>query len=147
MKKTALIIATIALAGFLVTSPVYSYTPPAQGTDNATDVILWYSDNITIESANVTGTITVSVDMSEVGNAGDAVADGMTSILESLLPVFLLVFVTVLAYWHRERYLYVPTAFGLIAYGFSYWSTLWYIGLMLIGAGIVTIMKAFWEKK
>lgn len=66
--------------------------------------------------------------------------------MNEIFTLSLLVFVTVLAYWHRESWLYMVSAFGLISYGFAYWDTSWYIGLMVVAAGAVGILKAFLER-
>lgn len=50
------------------------------------------------------------------------------------------------AYWHREKGLYVLAAFASIAIGFSYISTSWEIGVLLLAWGGYDFFKAAWDK-
>ena len=52
MKKRFLALVALAIALVAGASPAFAFDPPDQGTDNATDIILWYGDNLTIESGS-----------------------------------------------------------------------------------------------
>lgn len=67
----------------LIAAPAYAFTPPSQGTDNATDVILWNGDNVTVESANVTGTANLTGSITI--DAGTVTIDGLETVLQDYL--------------------------------------------------------------
>jgi len=77
MKRLLILLLLLPIA---LSVPVYAYTPPNQSSDNATDIILWHGDNVTIESANVTGGIEVT---------GDVTITGLTESNESIAADFL----------------------------------------------------------
>ena len=82
--KRLLIIALLLL--LLLATPVYAYTPPGQSSDNATDIILWHGDNVTIESANITGGVEITGD---VVVTGEVEITGLTESNERIAADFL----------------------------------------------------------
>lgn len=79
MKATFILIVLLLL---LIPMPVYAYDIPGQGTDNATDVILWMGDNITIETANLT------IDSGNLTVAGTVEITGLTESNEDIAGDF-----------------------------------------------------------
>ena len=79
----------LLLAVFISGAPAYAFDPPEQSTDNATDIILWHGDNLTIASANLTiesANITVT---GEVEVSGDVELTGFVDSMESIAADFL----------------------------------------------------------
>ena len=124
------IFAVVMLAMFA--APVAAFDVPTQGTDNATDVILWLSDNVTIEwSDNLTiETVTVEVDI-------DGLTDSNENIAEDYLSFFIVAFLVFIIFKYGNTVLY---AFGVpitIVYGFTMagsqdvYSPLWVSGLFI----------------
>lgn len=146
----------LAVLLLFIAAPALAFDPPTQGEDPATDVIIWPGDafEVTVTSADVT------VDMDELAAA---IADAMTeaaeataasnealleSIMETMLPLLMVLFVVILAYWHREKWLYGVAGLGLAVYGFnSVISGSLETGIVILAAGGVTFIKAWIEKK
>ncbi len=70
--------------------------------------------------------------------------DIVFSDLIDLVGLLWIVFITVLAYWHRDRFLYILSGLSLIIYGFPYYSTDLRVSIILVLLGIYNIIKAFW---
>lgn len=63
---------------------------------------------------------------------------------ESLI---LLLLIVLLAYWHRDPWLYVGAGFTLIIYGLRYTGDDSYLSWFLIAIGAYSFFKAMWERK
>lgn len=104
MKLLTLIIVISVISG-LFALPAMAYTPPGQSSDNATDIILWHGDNLTIASVNATVAITgLGGALTAAGEAGaQVIADEYGSIWDEVLLFVLAGAITVLAFWQREK--------------------------------------------
>ena len=138
------ILALVLLLSLAVATPALAFTSPAQGTDNATDVILWHGDNITIESGNIT--ITSANLTGSVGLTGEVEVTGLTDTLSdiaddylALLVVAFFIGVVLLKQSTVLNALGVPVAFvyGLsLASGEDTYSTLWVAGVAIAIVGL-----------
>ncbi len=122
MKLTLCLIMLLAL--MVPVGTAYAFDAPNQGTDNATDVVLWHGDNLTIESATISGDI-------EVVGLIDSIEDIAADFLAFLIVAFLLVII--FKYGNTILYaLGVPVSF---VYGFvtassqEVYSPLWVAGV------------------
>lgn len=61
--------------------------------------------------------------------------------LADLIGILWVLFITVLAYWHRDRFLYVLSGLSLLAYGFPYYSTDLSMSIILVLLGIYNLYK------
>ena len=110
----------LLLAVLIPANIVYAYGEPTQGTDNATDIIIWYGDNVTIESANLTGEMEIT-----------GLTDTMEDISNDWLSFVIVAFLLWLFLKYGGAILYalgVPVAF---TYGF-------------VTAGSVTVFSPLW---
>lgn len=136
--KRLLIALLLLLALPLSVTSAYAYTPPGQSSDNATDIILWHGDNVTIESANITGGVEITGD---VEITGEVEITGLTESNESIAADFLAftiaAFIIVIVLIKGGVILYalgVPVAF---VYGFvtaseqEVYSPLWVAGVAI----------------
>ncbi len=150
MKRLALILACVIILG-LVTTPVFAFSPPSQGTDNATDVVLWYGDNITITSANLTGTITMANLQTAMVAAAEAHATAINTKTQTIYNSSILYIITfgiiAIAYWHRDKFLYYFAALTILFTSFSLWATDWKLSLILGAMAVYTAFKGSWERK
>lgn len=89
--RVFLIMCALSLMVLLVASPVLAFDTPTQDTTtNATDVLIWYGNNLTIDSANIT-----------IENLEDA----LMALWSNLLSFVLALLVTVLALWSNRPHL------------------------------------------
>lgn len=115
----------------------YAYDPPSQGSDNATDVILWYSDNLTLEAVTLT-IVDLEDALTTAAEAhADTVTDSMADISAKWLSFVIVAFLLWLVFWRGGVILYalgVPVAF---VYGFvtagsaTVFSPLWVAGVAI----------------
>lgn len=131
-----LVIVAVLLLALLPTS-VMAYTPPSQSSDNATDVILWNGDNVTIESANLTGTVSLSGTLA-VTDLNDTVED----IADDYRSLLMVAFIVILALVTKSivlKGLACPVCFvyGLtVATGNNTYDTMWTAGVGIAILGI-----------
>lgn len=74
----------------------------------------------------------------------------MTALTEMLGMVggALLIFgITFLAFWHRDRVLYILTGFAWLLFGFDFYRTSAYVSIILAMLGIYCFVKAAWDRK
>jgi len=148
MKKlTVLLMLLVLTMTILVTGTALAYTPPGQGTDNATDIIIWYGDNITIESANLTGELTIT-DLTVASEAGaQVIADEITSIWNGFIIFLLAVTISALAFWQKNVFLYLLAAPVNIVYGLNLASdadvasTQWVLGVVVAIIGMFCLFR------
>lgn len=154
MKKFAL----LALLSVLVAMPVYAYSPPNQGTDNATDIILWQGDtaNVSITAANLTvkgdGYFLLTGEL-EIAHLQDAIVAGADEIADQLgilsvtWMLFLFLFgLAVLAYIGKDRGLFLIAGLGFLVQGFTFISTSITACILMVLAGIFVVLRAFSSK-
>ena len=113
MKRTLALLAILAL---LIPVPVYAYTPPEQGSENATDIIICHGHNMTIESANLTGTIAIDSLEDALVAAAEAHA---AAIAEDYLTLVIVALLVALVFWKGTIILYAIGAPVTIVYGLS----------------------------
>ena len=103
---SAAIIAILLLT--MTVSGVNAFTEPTQSTDNATDVILWFGDDITItdlQTAIVAG--------------GTELAAALTATGNQFLTLAIVAFIIGLAYWQHHFILYVLSGMVTVVYGLN----------------------------
>ena len=66
--------------------------------------------------------------------------------MSTIILLFLIAFITILAYWRHDRVWYILSGFALIIYGFNYWDTSNYMSIILVVGGFYNFAKAKWEK-
>jgi len=121
----AFIISILSLTFIAV--PAYAYEPPTQGSDNATDVILWPGS-----SANIT-----------ISGYEEAV----DTVLDEIIMVVLILAITAFGYWHRDRILLGVAGFAWIIYGFAFWNRSWWMSVILVIAGGYIITKSMMDRR
>jgi len=124
---------------------VFAYDEPAQGTDNATDIIIWHGDNLTIENITIEGLEDALVAAAIAQT--DASTAAQSTLLTTIIGFVIVILLAVLAYWHREMLLYIISGLAFMIYGFSYTDTSVYISALLVIAGIYTFIKAGVSKR
>ena len=78
----------IALLLSCWTTPAFAFTPPSQGTANATDVVLWHGDNATVNMP----------DLTTAAEAGaQVIADALIDFLDGLIAFLLVIAITAFA--------------------------------------------------
>ena len=130
---TSILLALMVLVAFA--SPVMAYDPPAQGTDNATDIIIWYGDNLT-----VSGDFTIT--------SGELTITGVEDFLTSVLLLLIVVGITALAFWQKQNIMLwivacpVAVVYGLTtAAGATINSSLWVAGIAVAVIGLYCLYK------
>ncbi len=66
----------------------------------------------------------------------------MATVMLYVIPIF----ITILAYWHRDRWLYTLSGLTLIIMATSFIATSWQFGLLLLLLGVYSFFKAAWGK-
>ena len=145
MKKRYIagICALVVLASILVTPQGGRVVAVAPQGANQTEI--FFGDNITIDSANITlesGELTI-------GNLKEAIDSGATIITESqeanVADVIILVVAVVLlviAYWHRDRWLYVLAGFGMLVYAISFMEESLALSSLIMVLSVYNFFKA-----
>ena len=65
---------------------------------------------------------------------------------DDLVGLSLVLVLTGLAYWHRDRLLYVVAGLGFLLIGVDYIDTNVYIGILLVVVGVYSFFKAAWDR-
>ena len=65
---------------------------------------------------------------------------------DDLVGLLLVLVLTGLAYWHRDRLLYVVAGLGFLLIGVDYIDTNVYIGILLVVVGVYSFFKAAWDR-
>lgn len=124
-------------------------------TDNATNFdlslgLVYYrawSDNSTGSDNETVGWSTTYAEAS----LGEFVVRELTALLGSvsgtILTLIPLILLSILAFWHRDRLLYVLTGFAFLIFGFSFYRTSVYISIILAILGVYCFVKAAWDRK
>lgn len=138
MTKRRIILASVlgVLAVVMTVRVALAFTEPIQGADNATDVVVWYGDNLTI------------TDLEDIlTSAGEAsaqvLADEAESIFADIMGIFLTCFLIWLAVTDGAPVLYFIAGLVCMIYGFNYWDTSEALSISLVLAGIVMGFVAF----
>jgi hypothetical protein len=155
MRKIAvsLLLAVIVVAGIigivLDVTPSYAFSPPSQGSDNATDVIIWYGDNMTL-NADISGNVTIPgvTDLvSAVEQASEDIIDELQIINVSIIILALVLFIAILAFWHRDRIMYIVAGLLFVVVGFGFSTTIisdeTLLSISLVITGMAIFLKAF----
>jgi len=142
MKRTLLLLAIVfALILEGGDSFAYAYTPPTQGTDNATDIIIWYGDNLTItgldtslstianalsqQGVPITFTNNISITDLEVSLIAasevhaQVIADSNESIAMDFLSFLIIVAILAFTFWQKSILLYALSCPSSLVYGLS----------------------------
>lgn len=64
-----------------------------------------------------------------------------TLLTGTIIPIALLLIITFFGYWHRDKPLLLIGGIGWMIYGFSYWSTYWWLSVILVLSGFAIILK------
>jgi len=67
--------------------------------------------------------------------------------LAALIGMVIIILMVVLAFWHRDPIMYVLAGFSFILYGFTLWTTSWYLSILLVVAGMGLFIKAGIDRK
>lgn len=65
----------------------------------------------------------------------------MTLIVTLIVTGFIVIFFNVLAYWHRDKWLYVLAAFACLLFAFDLWSTSAPMSILMAFLGIYNFVK------
>jgi hypothetical protein len=134
-----IIIKSIILGIFLIlvcTTPVSGFDTPTEVSDNASSVVIWYGDNFTIASANMTVTANITIQGLETAikeammAATSEFIQGLVSIIAQYLPLLFAILITYFAYAFHDRFLSLLSGLALLflayitwqEYGLGYWS-------------------------
>lgn len=144
----SIVIIFLLLLVSLATTPALAFTEPSQSSDNATDVIIWHGDNLTVDNITIedfTGTITIADLQSALDAAADSGAstlgDDIQSVSDDWLSLILVAFLIVIVFWRNHPIIDGIGTAICVVYGFtsagneSLFSALWvaYLGMGLIG--------------
>lgn len=170
MKRLILLL-TVIFALTIGASVSFAYDPPSQGTDNATDIIIWHGDNVTVTglesslsiianalsqqgvpiviSNNVAVTITdLETALTAASEAlADIIADSIISVAESFLLFIIVAALLALAFWQKSLFLYilacpVGLVYGLsLASGETPKSPMWVAGVVIAIIGTSCLYK------
>ena len=137
----ALLVLTLSIAVFMPATL-------ASATDNVTSVAtdnftIGFSDNLTVLN---TGNITISGDVNLEGLT-ESLQDIVDKILTTLVGLAIIIMLVILAFWHRDPIMYVLAGFSFILYGFTLWTTSWYLSILLVVAGMALFVKARVDRK
>lgn len=141
-------------AAVCIPEKAYAFDPPTQGSDNATDVVLWHGDNstITIQSGNVTVTLDLTGILEMQNDVNDHKAEldrenHVETFKQWGLFIFIM-FIIVLAFWHRDPLVYWLACIVSIAYSgvMAFAQDDWRIAAVFVVFGIICGMKASKEK-
>ena len=69
------------------------------------------------------------------------VLEGWTPIIQQLLCLIVVVFLSVLAYWHRDKLLYLLAGAACLLFGFGFWSTATYLSILVVMLGMYNWIK------
>ena len=139
------VVVFLILAVLLLPLPAYAFDPPSQGTDNATDVILWHGDNATVTITGLTDAI-------------DDAAATQASTHGDYLSFAIIAFIILMVIWQKSIILYAFGSPAALVYGFllasgnEVHSTLWVSGVAIALIGIYflycIVAEGFdWAKK
>ena len=89
---------------------------------------------------------------SATDNVTDVAADNtirgtIDRALAALIGLVVIIFLVILAFWHRDPIMYVLAGFSFILYGFTLWTTSWYLSILLVVAGMALFVKARVDRK
>lgn len=149
---------TLSISGCVILSIIMTVATPVVAVDNVTVIT---TDNFTIASGNLTissGNLTIAVSglQDSLTAAGVAAADEVALKLHELyieiLPLAFLIFMNIMAYTFRERYLCVLAGFVTMAYGFPIWQQWHSWSIIFVMFGIYSIVKGwkdteYWARK
>ncbi len=147
MKIKIALSLVIALLSVLMisTAPVYAFDPPAQDSSaNATDVILWSGDNITISITS--GNVTVPNLQESMEAAIDKLITGLRSLMNTAVSLGIIVLSIILAFWHRDPWAYLTAGILTLIYGIGYWGTSHLTAVLIVGFSLYLFVK-MWDKK
>ncbi len=136
-------VAVLLIAGIFMAAPALAFDPPAQGTDNATDVVIWHGDsqNITLSSDDLNTAIT------GIGTTLDTtITNAVSDMLGNLVILIIIFALAYLGYRFDQRLLFFSGLAALV-YGYSYSSTSTYYSIIIVLAGIFFIASAFKTRK
>lgn len=147
MEKRLLALAVLVILLVVWATPVYAFDPPSQPTDNATDVILWYGDNLTIEAAAVTITGFEDAMVAAAEAQAAALVKGQGDITGNYLTLLLVALIVALAFWKQNLFLFlltvpVSTVYGLtLAADEESGSPIWVAGIIIAIIGTYCLFK------
>lgn len=139
MKKLLVALAIAILSVFMLgvcgaSKEALAYSTPNQ-TGNVTDVIIWQGEEFTI--AGFENSMTAA---SEAG--AQVIADEMSGMLADIIGLALVIFLAVLAFWHRDPITFVLAGIVCMMYGFDYWSTSHTMSIAVVIVGAFMWFKA-----
>jgi hypothetical protein len=155
----AVILLSIMVIAIMAT-PALAFDPPPQSGSDATDVILWYGENFTIKAGYITADITIApfsanINMPELEQTLINVVErwqelqlqnNRTLLLEVISFLWILIIIF-LAFWHRDKWLYVIAGFSTLLQGFSLWTTDWKMSIFVALVGLYCFIKLGENKK
>lgn len=150
MKKAISISIILLIALAAGVSPAFAFDLPGQSSDNATDVVLWYGDNLTMESGNLTLTIVDLEDALTAAAEAQAatITDNQTTISNQYLALLIVALIIALVFWQRTLFLYMLAVPVCMVYGLSLaansdnGSSLWVSGIIVAVIGTYCLFKA-----
>ncbi len=157
---TALLAALLLI--LTLAAPVYAFDPPTQGTDNATDVILWPGDTVnvtanTILQGSVYVTSNASIYIEDVVEAeleGEVTVEvtGLEDFFDDIFLFIVIAAISAYAILKKDAvFAKIITSPLLIAYGArlavtdTVYSTLWMAGVVIALIGTSLLFKVIWD--
>jgi hypothetical protein len=129
--------------------PAKAFSEPVQGTDNATDVVLWYGENFTIQSGelniNITGLPEAISDALEKYN--NAASQRLNDIYIKVLEFLLVMSMILMSYIFKDRWLCVGAGFAMMLYGWHIWKDIPYFSVILVIWGLYNLSRAKYDRK
>lgn len=142
MKKTVLLLAVCLILVVIYVSPALAYTTPVQ-TGNVTDNIIWFGDNVTINSANVTIANLQDILLAAATEHADIISDGAGTVAWIVISFLLMALFVVIAYWRKEPFMRIVAGLSLIEFAWDVWSMAHLWSILIALAGGYTFLRAF----
>jgi small-conductance mechanosensitive channel len=148
MTKYLLAIITALICIVWLAAPVLATDPPIDATANASQMIIYYGENLTIDHISGEFTITIT-DLENIlrdamESQTDAMVLGNTALLEYAVMFVLILAIIAFGYWGKDKWLLMLSGFGLVAFAFMLWD---WISIVAVIAGIYLVIKAFNDRR
>ncbi len=145
---------TTTVTGFALDTSTYYISAWGYSSDNETHSDTYVSATIggDFMSALADAITALGTTLETVITTFNTNIEGLTTVFIGNLTAFLLLlFLSGLAYWHRERFLYIIAGFSLLLFGLVFSFTdvggsYQYMGIFIIALAIYDFAKAAWEK-
>jgi hypothetical protein len=149
MMPAIIVLVLTAIFGFSTSKAMAFDAPNQDDTANATDVIIWHGDNLTLNqvSGNFSITLTVPELDTILQDKTDDIVNEIDAKFEASLILLFIFALTAFGYWHRDRLLIAISGFAWLVYAFTLWGVSEWLSITTGIAGFYFVVKAFWDDR